>query len=57
MLKTAFWQRAAQGLPPDVRGRHVKHLERAERIEAVVGATVELCRRIGRSLSGADTHS
>jgi hypothetical protein len=38
-----------------VRGRHAKHLERAERIESVVGATVELWRRIGRSL-GAHTH-
>jgi hypothetical protein len=55
MLRTPFWQRAAQALPPGVRGRHAKHLERAERIESVVGATVELWRRIGRSL-GAHTH-
>jgi hypothetical protein len=49
MLKTVFWQRAAQALPPAVRGRHLKHLERAERIESVIAAAVELCRRVGRA--------
>jgi len=57
MLKTAFWQRAAQALPPAARGRHAKHLERAERIDSLVGSTVALWRRIERSLGGIHTHS
>jgi len=57
MLKTAFWQRAAQALPPAARGRHAKHLERAERIDSLVGATLALWRRIERSLSSVHTHS
>jgi len=45
MLKTAFWQRAAQSLPPRARRRHAKHLEHAERVEQVVDAIVGLWRR------------
>ena len=51
MLKTAFWQHAAQALPHAARGRHAKHLERAERIDSLVGAMVALWRRVERALS------
>ena len=56
MLRTAFWQDAAQSLPPRVRSRHAKHLERAERVERVVIAIVDLLRgthRAGKRRSGA----
>jgi hypothetical protein len=56
MLRTAFWQTAAQSLPPLVRGRHAKDLERAERVERVVVAIVDLLRatpRAGKRRGGA----
>ena len=50
MLKTLFWQRAAQSLPSAVRHRHTKHLERAERVEAAIVAVVDFWRRFERRL-------
>jgi len=48
MLKTVFWQRAAQSLPLAARRRHARHLERAEHIESVVAAVVDFWRRVER---------
>jgi hypothetical protein len=48
MLKTLFWQRAAQSLPSVARRRHTKHFERAERIERAVSAVVDFWRRCER---------
>ena len=48
MLKTLFWQRAAQSLPSAARRRHTKHFERAERIEHAVSAVVDFWRRFDR---------
>jgi hypothetical protein len=50
MLKTIFWQRAAQSLPSAARRRHAKHFERAERIEATIAAVVDFWRRFERRL-------
>ena len=49
-LRTAFWQRAAQSLPPVVRRRYVTELERAERIDLVIAALVQSWRRVQRAL-------
>jgi hypothetical protein len=50
MLKTLFWQRAAQSLPSAARRRHARHLERAERVELAVAAVVDFWRRFERRL-------
>jgi len=50
MLKTLFWQRAAQSLPLVARRRHARHLERAERVESAIGAVVDFWRRFERRL-------
>ena len=41
MLNTPFWQRAAQSLPPHVRERYAAELERAERIDVLIGRLVD----------------
>ena len=45
MLKTAFWQRAAQSLPKSVRSRYTTRLERAERVDLLIGALTDALRR------------
>ena len=45
MLKTAFWQRAAQSLPKSVRSRYATKLERAERVDLLIGALTDALRR------------
>lgn len=45
MLKTAFWQRAAQSLPSSVRRRYATGLERAERVDLFIAAIVDALRR------------
>ena len=45
MLKTAFWQRAAQSLPKSVRSRYATRLERAERVDLLIGALTDALRR------------
>ena len=37
-LRTAFWTKAAASLPAAVRRKHLKHIERAERVEVVIDA-------------------
>jgi hypothetical protein len=51
MLKTAFWQRAAQSLPKSIRGRYAARLERAERVDLLLGALTEALRRARRLLA------
>ena len=46
MLKTAFWQRAAQSLPASVRRRYATRLERAERVELLIAALSAALRRV-----------
>jgi hypothetical protein len=50
MLRTRFWQHAAQSLPSAARRRHARHLERAERIEAAIAAVVDFWRRFERRI-------
>ena len=45
MLKTAFWQHAAQSLPKSVRSRYAAKLERAERVDLLIGALTDALRR------------
>ena len=45
MLKTAFWQRAAQSLPKSVRSHYATKLERAERVDLLIGALTDALRR------------
>ena len=44
MLKSRFWQRAAESLPAAVRERHAAELERAERCDLFVSAVVDAWR-------------
>ena len=46
MLKTAFWQRAAQSLPKSVRSRYAARLERAERVDLWIAALTDVVRRV-----------
>jgi hypothetical protein len=50
MLKTVFWQRAAQSLPPAVRARYQADLERAERIDLLVAALIDACSAVRAAL-------
>ena len=45
MLKTAFWQCAAQSFPTSVRRRYSTRLERAERVDLFIAAIVDALRR------------
>jgi hypothetical protein len=36
MLKTEFWQKAANRLPANVRERHLGDIQRAERVEILI---------------------
>jgi len=44
-LKTAFWRNAAASLPAGVRNRYLLDLERAERWELALAATLEALAR------------
>lgn len=46
MLRTAFWQRAAQSLPGSVRRRYATRLERAERVDLLIAALADALRRV-----------
>jgi hypothetical protein len=46
MLKTAFWQKAAQSLPAGVRARHLGDIARAERFEILVDAVINAASRL-----------
>jgi len=43
MLKTAFWQKAANSLPPSIRARHIVDMQRAENFERLLESVMELC--------------
>lgn len=45
MLKTAFWNKAANSLPAATRERYLAHFERAERWELAFDSIVELLSR------------
>jgi hypothetical protein len=52
MLKTAFWQRAAASLPPQVRARYAADLVMAERRDLALTAIVDWFKsrsRVARS--------
>ena len=55
MLKTAFWIKAANSLPANIRARYLRQFERAERWELAFDSFIELFsiqslpRRPGRS--------
>jgi hypothetical protein len=51
MLKTAFWQRAAQSLPKSVYRRYATRLERAERVDLFITALTDALRRARRLLA------
>jgi hypothetical protein len=44
-LRTPFWQRAAQSLPPSVRKRHGADLEFAERVDLFIASLVGAWRQ------------
>ena len=43
MLKTAFWQKAANSLPPAVRSRHIVDIQRAENFDRMLVSVIDLC--------------
>ena len=45
MLKTAFWTKAANSLPANIRARHLVHFQRAERWELALDSIVEFFSR------------
>lgn len=45
MLKTAFWNKAANSLPAGIRERYMKHFENAERWELALDSVVEFFSR------------
>ncbi len=51
MLKTKFWQRGAAGLPALVRARHVRHIERAERVDLALEQAIEIWSRLKRAIA------
>ena len=51
MLKTPFWQKAARSLPASVRGRHARHIERAERVELALEQAIEIWSRLKRAVA------
>ena len=44
-LKTAFWRKAAQGLPANLQARYVGYFERAERWELALEGLIEVLER------------
>ena len=50
-LTTPFWQAAYQSLPEEVRHRYLAHLERAERWELGLDATIEAASRAKAALA------
>jgi hypothetical protein len=56
-LRTAFWRRAADSLPAQVRARYASELERAEAIDLWIGAAIDAWRdmraALGRRLRSA----
>jgi hypothetical protein len=51
-LRTPFWQAAYQSLPHTVRHRYLAQIERAERWELALDATIDAMSRAKRFLSG-----
>ena len=51
MLKTAFWQRAANSLPPSVRARHVGDIARAERLEILLDGVIDALSQVRLALA------
>jgi NTE family protein len=49
-LRTAFWQRAAQSLPPSVRKRYAADLEFAERVDLFIAGLVDAWRQARSAL-------
>ena len=52
MLETAFWQRAAAALRPEVRERYSLQLQGAERFERRLGRVLRGLRRMKARLAG-----
>lgn len=57
MLKTSFWQNAANSLPAAVRERHMAHLVSAERWELALDAIVEGCKALSRQFQTPRSHA
>jgi hypothetical protein len=51
MLKTVFWQKAANSLPPAVRARHIVDIQRAENFERVLVSVMDLCAQAREAFS------
>jgi hypothetical protein len=51
-LRTPFWRAAHQSLPPALRARYFHQMERAERLELALDATIEAMSRAKAFLSG-----
>lgn len=43
---TAFWQRAYEGLPENVRGQYLTQMKAAEQWELSIGALIEIGSRV-----------
>jgi hypothetical protein len=44
-LRSAFWQRAAQSLPPSVRKRYAADLELAEQVDLFTASLIDAWRQ------------
>jgi len=53
MLKTEFWKKAAGSLPAVVRARHIDDIARAERVELLLDAVVDVLSQIKGALARA----
>ena len=45
-LKTAFWKNALEQLPPEIRARHVRDIEAAERWELALNRWIEAVTQV-----------